>query len=141
MTFVPVISQFPPCIALQNKLGKENIYPYSIGVDKISVIISSLTKKEKTTKKKEETTKKRKFYKWDFFRTSPKNKWAMLLYSTGSQAHNIIMRSKAKRKGFSLNQKGLYDRKTKKLLSENAKSEKFFFDKLDMVYKNPNMRV
>ena len=61
----------------------------------------------------------------------------MLLYSTGSQSFNIRMRSIAKKKGFLLNQNGLYERKTMKLLSGKASGEKFFFNKLDMEYINP----
>ncbi len=121
---------------LQTKLGKDNVYPYTVGSDKVSVIIAA----DFSPAKKRGVAKK-KYYKWDFFRTPIKDKWAMLLYSTGSQSHNIKMRNKAKRKGMLLNQTGLYNRETKKLLSEKAKSEKFFFDKLDMKYKSPKERV
>ena len=54
--------------------------------------------------------------------------------------HNIKMRIAAKRKGFLLNQNGLYQRKSKKILSSKAKSEKFFFDKLDIEYTEPQER-
>lgn len=137
---------------LQSKLGKDNVFPYIIGKDKISVIIVEPGKSMRTTKKKstkEATTAarsdareaKKTKRKWDFFRTPVKDKWAMLLYSTGSQSHNIKMRNKAKRKGMLLNQTGLYDRETKELLSGKAKSEKFFFDKLDMKYLKPEERI
>ncbi len=108
-------------IELKKKLGKKNVYEYIIGEDKISVIIKFSNK----------------YYKIDFFKSEKKNKWAMLLYSTGSQSFNIRMRSIAKKKGFLLNQNGLYDRKTLKLLSGKVAGERFFFDKLDMKYINP----
>jgi len=117
---------------LYSKLGKDNVYPYTIGPDKISVLIRAPT----TSK-----TQRKKFYKIDYFRTPLENKWAMLLYSTGSQSHNIFMRNRAKRRGMLLNQCGLYDRESKKLLSSKAKLEKFFFDKLELKYKEPHERV
>lgn len=144
---------------LQQKLGKDNVYPYTIGSDKISVLIAdpssgktksskrkSSKSKNKSSKRKQNkiktnTSNKKTFYKWDFFRTPTKDKWAMLLYSTGSQAHNILMRRKAQRNGMKLNQMGLFDRETGELLSKNANSEKWFFDKLDMKYKEPQLRI
>lgn len=110
------------------KLGKDDVFPYTIGSDKISVLIRS-------------KVGGKKFYKIDYFRTSKEQKLAMLLYSTGSQSHNIKMRNKAKQMDMLLNQCGLFERKTRKILSGRAKSEKFFFDKLDMKYKEPHERV
>ena len=108
-------------IELKKKIGEKNVYEYISGDDKISVIVKFFNK----------------YYKIDFFRTEKKSKWAMLLYSTGSQSFNIKMRSIAKKKGFLLNQNGLYRRKTMKLLSGKATGEKFFFNKLDMGYIKP----
>ena len=108
-------------IELKKKIGEKNVHEYISGDDKISVIVKFFNK----------------YYKIDFFRTEKKNKWAMLLYSTGSQSFNIRMRSIAKKKGFLLNQNGLYKRKNMKLLSGKATGEKFFFDKLDMQYIKP----
>ena len=108
-------------VELKKKIGEKNVHEYIVGNDKISVIVKFF----------------RKYYKIDFFKTEKKNKWAMLLYSTGSQSFNIRMRSIAKKKGFLLNQNGLYDRKTMKLLSGKATEEKFFFDKLGMNYIKP----
>ncbi len=77
-------------------------------------------------------------YKIDLFRADKENKWAALLYSTGSKNHNIIMRARAKKMGMKLNQRGLY--RGNKLISGAAKSEKWFFDKLKMEYKAPVAR-
>lgn len=104
----------------------KNVVSYLIGDDKVSLIIKPFGYN--------------KYYKVDIFRTPTKNKYAMLLYSTGSKAHNIRMRSIAKKKGFLLNQNGLFNRKTNKLLSSNAKSEKYFFTKLGMKYVDPEDR-
>jgi len=107
------------------KLRKDTkVYPYIVGQDKISLILKIHSKT----------------IKLDFFRTPKKEKWAMLLYSTGSKYTNIKMRNKAKRMGMLLNQKGLY--KDGKLLSipSKTKSEKFFFTKLKMPYLEPMKR-
>jgi len=108
---------------LNMRLGKStaeepNIVPYIFGPNKISFLIKSQDTKAKTKAKA-------KYYKIDMFRTSVADKWAMLLYSTGPKSHNIKMRAIAKKKGFLLNQQGLYTRDKKKKLSKNAKSEKY----------------
>lgn len=61
---------------------------------------------------------------------------AMLLYSTGSQRWNIVMRFVAKRKGLKLNQYGLFNGE-KRII---CKSEKDIFDAIGMKYKTPNER-
>lgn len=116
---------------------KPNVAPYIIGPDKVSLIVKNLKTNAKPKGKKET---KPEYYKIDMFRTSVASKWAMLLYSTGSKNNNIRMRAIAKKKGWLLNQEGLYVRSTKKLLSDNAKSEKYFFDKLGLEYKEPKDR-
>lgn len=75
--------------------------------------------------------------KFDVFRC-PKSEYApMLLYSTGSAQHNIIMRAVAKRKGMLLNQKGLYkDGKRIKTPTEQS-----IFDALGMKYLEPKQRT
>ena len=140
-----------------------NIIPYLIGKDKVSILINftALTAPDPSVQNTKSSCQPRVgcirsrsdgsssfksgnakniYYKVDMFRTSVASKWAMLLYSTGPKYNNIRMRSIAKKKGYLLNQQGLYNRKTKKLLSNNVKSEKYFFDKLDMKYKPPEKR-
>lgn len=77
-------------------------------------------------------------YKLDVFSCLPKHKPSMLLYSTGSKEFNIKMRADAKRKGYLLNQYGLFSLKTKKKIP--IKTEKGFFNKLDMTYVEPHNR-
>ncbi len=60
-----------------------------------------------------------------------------LLYATGSQHHNIIMRNVAKRHGLLLNQHGLF-KNGKKI---NCKTEKDIFDTLNMKYIEPENRI
>ena len=72
----------------------------------------------------------------DFFRASEEDAPAMLLYSTGSKEHNVLMRAKAKALGMLLNQRGLFKGKQK----ININSEKGFFDALGMEYKTPAQR-
>ena len=112
---------------LKKMLGKENIFVYVDGPDKVSTII------------KVDSVSARPI-KMDLFRVPPSEKWAQILYSTGSKANNIKMRNRAKKMGLLLNQHGLY--KGKKLLStpDKAKSEKWFFKQLDMEYKSPGLR-
>jgi len=74
----------------------------------------------------------------DIYRTDPENFGAMMLFLTGPQEYNIIMRAKAKRKGMLLNQKGLYTRDTRELIA--SKTEKDIYDAMGMNYKEPELR-
>lgn len=104
---------------------------YSKGDDKVSLLLdpSPILKKKS----------KGKFYKLDAFMTTKSYESAMLLYATGSRTFNIKMRAKAKARGYLLNQTGLFDRKTGKKIQ--VKSEKDFFNKLDMEFIQPENRV
>jgi DNA polymerase/3'-5' exonuclease PolX len=107
-----------------DKILNGKIYPYSKGADKMSFIVDM----------SELVGEKNKIYKIDAFRTLPENAVPMLLYSTGSKEFNIIMRSRAKKQGYLLNQKGLF--KDDKLV-EGLNDEKAYFDILKMDYKEP----
>lgn len=63
---------------------------------------------------------------------------AALVYFTGPQNFNIMMRSIAKKKGYKLSQYGLFDRQTNKPII--LKSEKDLFDVLGMDYIEPSER-
>jgi len=68
----------------------------------------------------------------------PKNEYASaLLYFTGSQNFNIMMRQDAKKQGFTLNQHGIFNNKGI-LISTN--SEKQIFEIIGMKYVPPDMR-
>ncbi len=99
------------------------ILVYSKGPDKMSCIIS---------------IDGSKYYKIDVFRVTKENEIPMLLYSTGSKEHNILMRKKAKSLGMLLNQKGLF-KDGKKI--PNLDSEEDYFKFLDMEYKTPPERI
>jgi len=86
--------------------------------------------------KSEKSTKK--IYKIDAFRTTKEDSIPMLLYSTGSKEFNVSMRSKAKKLGYLLNQKGLFKDGEK---VPNLKTEKDYFDILQMEYKEPKFRM
>lgn len=60
-----------------------------------------------------------------------------LLYFTGSQKTNIIMRLQAIKLGFTLNEYGLYDKDDKEI---PCTSEADIFTKLNLAYLNPNER-
>ena len=106
------------------------IYPYSKGYDKLSLIVDM--------SKAKLVQDSGKVYKMDVFRTLPEDEVPMLLYSTGSKEHNILMRGKAKRLGYLLNQKGLF-KDSKKI--EGLDDEKAYFDTLKIDYKNPKDRI
>lgn len=107
-----------------------NIVPYSEGPDKQSVLLNV----SKILQKKTPT-----MYKLDAFRVDVENKIPMLLYSTGSKEFNIRMRAKAKRSGYLLNQKGLFNRESGKKIN-GLKTEKDYFAKLSMDYIEPDDR-
>ncbi len=63
---------------------------------------------------------------------------AALMYFTGSKEHNIKLREIAIRKGFKLNEYGLFDRKTNKMIA--GKSEEEVYKKLGLRYLEPEER-
>ncbi len=79
-------------------------------------------------------------YKADIFICNKDNYFSTLLYSTGSKDHNIKMRATAKRKGYLLNQDGIFDIKTKKKINKPEDNEKKLFEILGMTYITPDKR-
>jgi DNA polymerase/3'-5' exonuclease PolX len=104
------------------------IYPYSKGKDKMSLIVDM----------SELLNSENKVYKIDAFRTTKEEQVPMLLYSTGSKEFNVTMRSKAKKLGYLLNQKGLFKNGTK---VPDLNTEKAYFDVLGMEYLEPSKRI
>ena len=144
---VMVVSDNPN--AIQNlltrltKILKGKVYPYSQGEDKMSLVVdmSELVNSTPTTKSTSNSKSKstpKNIYKIDAFRTTQADKIPMLLYSTGSKEFNITMRSRAKKLGYLLNQKGLFKNG---VLVPNLKSELDYFNALNMPFKEPTNRV
>jgi DNA polymerase (family 10) len=79
-------------------------------------------------------------YKADIFICTKDNYYSTLLYSTGSKDHNIKMRAIARRKGYLLNQDGIFDLKTKKKINKSEDGEKKLFEILGMNYVAPDKR-
>lgn len=99
------------------------ISPYSSGADRISALF--------------QVNKSSTYYKVDFF-IVPRSEWVpAVVYATGSQQFNIRMRSVAKRKGWKLNQRGLYD-ENGNLVPVSTEQE--LFDILNITYKTPQER-
>jgi len=100
--------------------------PYATGPQKISTIVR--------------LNKYRTNVKVDFF-ISPKQELPFaILYSTGSKEFNIRMRQIAKKKGYLLNQKGIY--KSGVLIDPSQfKREQDIFRFLDMEYLSPVQRT
>ncbi|HLC60323.1 MAG TPA: DNA polymerase/3'-5' exonuclease PolX [Candidatus Nanoarchaeia archaeon] len=63
---------------------------------------------------------------------------AALLYFTGSQQHNIILRKLAIERGLKLSEYGLFNRKNDKLIA--GKTEEEVYQKLELDYIEPEMR-
>ena len=74
----------------------------------------------------------------DIYRTDPESFGAMMLYLTGPLEFNLMTRSRAKKRGMVLNQKGLFDRETKELIA--SETEQDMFDALGLPYKEPSER-
>jgi len=96
--------------------------PYMSGDDKISGMMCY----------------KRKYYKVDFFITPPAEWIFAKTYIIGSGQYNIRTRAQAKRLGYLLNHKGLFNRKTGRRIS--IKNERELFAKLGMTYRKPQDR-
>ena len=63
---------------------------------------------------------------------------AVLLYFTGNQQHNIILRRMAIERGLKLSEYGLFDRKNNKLIA--GKTEEEIYKKIGLGYIEPEMR-
>lgn len=63
-----------------------------------------------------------------------------LLYFTGDHKYNVLMRNHALKNGYTLNEKGLYDRNSMNRIP-NLVTEKCIFDYLKIVYKEPKERT
>ena len=63
---------------------------------------------------------------------------AALQYFTGSKEHNVAMRSLAIKKGFKLNEYGLFDKETETYIA--GKTEEEIYNKLDLDYIEPELR-
>jgi DNA ligase-1 len=73
----------------------------------------------------------------DVYFTDEVSYGAMLLFLTGPNVFNISMRKRAKDMGYLLNQWGLFDRRTGKLI---ASTEEGIFKALGMYYEPPELR-
>jgi len=83
-----------------------------------------------------------KKYLIDIFICLKKELPYMLFHYTGNKKYNIRTRFHAKKKGWLLNQYGLWDRKTKKkLYSSKIKTERDLVKILGISYKKPENRI
>jgi DNA polymerase (family 10) len=63
---------------------------------------------------------------------------AALQYFTGSKEHNVTLRSLAIKKGFKLNEYGLFDKETEKYIS--GKTEEDIYKRIGLTYIEPELR-
>lgn len=132
-----IICYKDPKEALINKLPSFKILsPYMEGNDRVSTIF------EYQDYYKDKNQSGKLYLKVDFFITNKKELPYAVLYVTGSRNFNIKMRQSAKKKGYVLNQKGLFkkeDDEQKKSIP--AKTEKDIFDFLNVKYIEPSDRI
>jgi len=102
---------------------------YAKGPEKISAIFRPKTPKILSEKK----------YKIDIFRSKENEAGTYLAYATGSKEFNIMMRQKAKKMGYQLNQNCLVRISDSKIF--NFKTEKSLFEFLKMDYAEPETRT
>jgi len=129
--------------AINSRSNALHIYPpFARGEDKISVLFELTVPIElqfiPLIEDKMTTTKKVRM-KVDIFLCEKKDFIYTLLFAIGSGAFNVRMRAVAKKRGYLLNQHGLFDRKTGKQIP--LKNEKELFKFLRMTYKTPEERV
>ena len=84
--------------------------------------------------------KKSKIHQMDFGFVEKKHKYFYILYFSSSRDFSRKIRLEASKKGFKLNEKGLYDKKSGKLINFQPKSEKDIFDYLNIDYLHPKNR-
>lgn len=77
----------------------------------------------------------------DLFITTTKEKPFALFHHTGSNKYNIRVRAHAKAQGYLLNQYGIFNRKTKKRINCNIKTEKDIAKFLNITYRPPEQRI
>lgn len=122
--------------------------PFSEGPDKIGVLIevdlekSHLIKINPDLKKLCKTNRSSKVnVKADIFLSSSEDYIYALLFAIGSGKFNIRMRAVAKRKGYLLNNHGLFKKENNHLTKVKINSEKEIFEKLGMHYRLPKDRT
>lgn len=113
-------------IKYMRKEFNDKVYLYSQGPDKASLIIQPFLKFPTKVK-------------LDAFRCSTDTYYTHLLYSTGSKDFNIRMRGRARKKGYLLNQLGLFNEKGKKI-NKPDDDERKLFNLVDMTYLDPKDR-
>lgn len=79
-----------------------------------------------------------KFYKLDLFVTEKRDLPFALFHYTGSKAYNIRVRAYVKRLGYTLNQYGIFDGKTK--LRYNIRTEKELAEFIGITYRDATNR-
>lgn len=80
------------------------------------------------------------FRRLDILFITPEEYPFALLYFTGSKTFNIKMRKNALEKGYTLNEHGIKELKTNKLVDKKFKTENDIFDFLSMDYVEPGER-
>ncbi len=108
--------------------------PFAQGNDKVSVLIRASVGTSGTRSQYV-------YVKSDVFLSEPDEYIFALLYATGSGQFNVRMRAVAKKKGYLLNQRGLYKKDGTKLVRIPADSEREIFEALGMTYREPAARI
>lgn len=123
--------------------------PFAQGTDKVATLIEVDLMKSNLVKKYPEFKKLFKCnsscrvnVKIDIFLTTLEDYSFALLFAIGSGFFNIRMRSVAKKKGYLLNNHGLWKKTSENILEKvPVKNEKELFNILGMRYKKPEERI
>ena len=135
-----------------DKLNESNIKfhePFANGNDKIATLIevdlikSKLVKEYPEFKKLFKCTSSCKVnVKIDIFLSNTEDYIFAKMFAIGSGSFNIRMRSVAKKKGYLLNNHGLWKKTSVNILEKMPiKTEKEIFDFLNIKYKQPSERI
>jgi DNA polymerase (family X) len=123
---------------INNHSSRLHIYPpYQCGTDKASLIFEMLVPVDLQCRFEDLTSDGKIRIKADIFICKPEEYLYTLLFATGSGDFNVRMRAVAKRKGYLLNQRGLFQNGEKVPVS----NEKHLFKILDIAYLEPEARV
>lgn len=129
-----------------DELKKRNIITHFLSRGNVkSLVIGSLNNISNISNiKVSKTNMVLPYRRIDFLYTTPEEYPFSLLYFTGSARFNTLMRERARKLGYTMNEHGLYHIKNKKKaerVNHSFHTEKDIFNFLGLDYKEPNERL
>ena len=124
--YVPIITSIINDNRIHTPYTVKLVEPYSAGPDRISALFAVKLNPKSLV-----------YYKVDFFLTEPAEWAAALVYATGSKLFNIRIRAVAKKRGYKLNQRGLFDANGNRI---PVRTERELFKKIKVTWRDPQDR-